>query len=70
LQKSPFFSQVGKDELAEVAARVHERAFRRGEVILLEGETPFVQTPTPAYLKKKLISSRMRLQSFLTLACF
>jgi len=40
LQKSPFFSELGVDELAEVAARVHERAFRRGEVILLEGETP------------------------------
>lgn len=40
LHKSPFFSGLGEDELAEVASRVHERTFRRGEVILLEGEAP------------------------------
>lgn len=40
LRKLPFFSELDADELTEVAARVHERAFRRGEVILLEGETP------------------------------
>ena len=40
LRKLPFFSELGEDELAEVASRVHERTFRRGEVILLEGEAP------------------------------
>jgi len=40
LRKSPFFSELDEDELAEVASRVHERTFRRGEVILLEGEAP------------------------------
>ena len=40
VQKLPFFSELGADELVEVAARVHERTFRRGEVILLEGEAP------------------------------
>ena len=40
LQKSPFFSELGEDELAEVASRVRERTFRRGEVILLEGGDP------------------------------
>ena len=38
--KSPFFSEFGEDELAEVVPYVHERTFRRGEVILLEGEAP------------------------------
>ena len=37
-RKSPFFSELGEDELAEIASRAHERTFRRGEVILLEGE--------------------------------
>jgi CRP-like cAMP-binding protein len=40
LRKWPFFSELGQDELAEVASRFHERTFRRGEVILLEGEEP------------------------------
>lgn len=40
LHKSPFFSALDEDELAEVASRVQERTFRRGEVILLEGEVP------------------------------
>ncbi len=40
LHKSPFFSELGGDELAEVAPRVHERTFRRGELILLQGEAP------------------------------
>lgn len=40
LQTLPFFSELGADELAEAAAHVHECTFRRGEVILLEGETP------------------------------
>ena len=40
LRKSPFFSELGEDELAEVTSRVHERTFHRGEVILLEGEAP------------------------------
>jgi hypothetical protein len=35
LCRLPFFSELGEDELDEVASRVHERAFRRGEVILL-----------------------------------
>lgn len=38
LHKLPFFSNLDKDELAEIASRVHERTFRRGEVILLEDE--------------------------------
>jgi CRP-like cAMP-binding protein len=40
LCKWPFFSELGEDELAEVASRFHERTFRRGEVILLEGQEP------------------------------
>lgn len=40
LRKWPFFSELGEDELAEVASHVHERTFRCGEVILLEGEAP------------------------------
>jgi CRP/FNR family transcriptional regulator len=40
LRKWPFFSELGEDELAEVASRFHERTFRRGEVILLEGQEP------------------------------
>ena len=40
LRELPFFSELGEDELAEVASRVHERTFRRGEMILLEGEAP------------------------------
>jgi CRP/FNR family cyclic AMP-dependent transcriptional regulator len=40
LHKSPFFSELSEDELAEVASCVQERTFRRGEVILLEGEAP------------------------------
>ena len=40
LRKWSFFSELGEDELAEVASRFHERTFRRGEVILLEGEEP------------------------------
>ena len=40
LRKWPFFSELGEDQLAEVASRVQERTFRRGEVILLEGEAP------------------------------
>ena len=40
LHKSPFFSELGEDELAEVASCVQQRTFRRGEVILLEGEAP------------------------------
>jgi len=40
LRKLPFFSELDADELAKVAAPVHERTFRRGEVILLEGEAP------------------------------
>jgi len=40
LLKSPFFSELGEDELTEVASHVQERTFRRGEVILLEGEAP------------------------------
>jgi CRP/FNR family transcriptional regulator len=40
LRKLPFFSELGEDELTKVASRVHERTFRRGEVILLEGEAP------------------------------
>ena len=39
-RKWPFFSEIGEDELAEVASRFHERTFRRGQVILLEGEEP------------------------------
>ncbi len=39
-RKWPFFSQLGEDELAKVASCVYERTFRRGEVILLEGEAP------------------------------
>ena len=38
LRKSPFFSELSEDELAEVASCVQERTFRRGEVILLKGE--------------------------------
>ena len=38
--KSPFFSELGEDELAEVVPYVHERTFRHGEVILLEGKDP------------------------------
>jgi CRP/FNR family transcriptional regulator len=40
LHKSPFFSELGEDELAEVTSCVQQRTFRRGEVILLEGEAP------------------------------
>lgn len=40
LYRSPFFSELGEDEMAEVASYAHERTFRRGEVILLEGEAP------------------------------
>jgi CRP/FNR family cyclic AMP-dependent transcriptional regulator len=40
LRKWPFFSELSEDQLAEVASRVQERTFRRGEVILLEGEAP------------------------------
>jgi CRP/FNR family cyclic AMP-dependent transcriptional regulator len=40
LRKSPFFSELGENELAEVVSHVHERTSRRGEVILLEGEAP------------------------------
>ncbi|MFB0534787.1 MAG: Crp/Fnr family transcriptional regulator [Anaerolineae bacterium] len=40
IRKLPFFSELGQDELAEVASRVQERTFGRGEVILLEGEAP------------------------------
>jgi CRP/FNR family cyclic AMP-dependent transcriptional regulator len=40
IRKLPFFSKLGQDELAEVASRVQERTFGRGEVILLEGEAP------------------------------
>lgn len=40
LHKLPFFSKLGQDELAEVASHVHERTFRRGEMILLAGEAP------------------------------
>jgi CRP/FNR family cyclic AMP-dependent transcriptional regulator len=40
LHKSPFFSELGEEELVKVASRVQERTFRRGEVILLEGEAP------------------------------
>ena len=40
LRKWPFFSELGEDQLAEVVSHVHERTFRRGEVILLEGEAP------------------------------
>ena len=40
LRKWPFFSELGEDELAKVASHVQERTFRRGEVILLEGEAP------------------------------
>lgn len=40
LRKSPFFSELGEDELADVASRFQERTYRRGEVILLEGEAP------------------------------
>jgi CRP/FNR family cyclic AMP-dependent transcriptional regulator len=40
LLKSPFFSELGKDELAEVVSCLHKRTFHRGEVILLEGEAP------------------------------
>ena len=40
LHKLPFFSELGEDELAEVASHVQERTLRRGEVILLEGEAP------------------------------
>jgi hypothetical protein len=38
--KLPFFSELSEGELAEVVSCVHERAFRRGEVVLLEGEAP------------------------------
>jgi len=40
LRKLPFFSEFSEDELAEMVSRAHERTFRRGEVILLEGEAP------------------------------
>ena len=40
LHKSPFFSKLGEDELGKVASCIYERTFRRGEVILLEGEAP------------------------------
>jgi len=40
LRKLSFFSRLGQDELVEIASRVHEHTFRRGEMILLEGETP------------------------------
>ncbi len=40
LRQLPFFSKLSQDELAEVASQVHERTFRRGEIILLEGEAP------------------------------
>jgi CRP/FNR family transcriptional regulator len=40
LRKWPLFSELGEDQLFEVVSRVHERTFRRGEVILLEGEAP------------------------------
>jgi CRP/FNR family cyclic AMP-dependent transcriptional regulator len=40
LRKWPFFSELGEDQLAEVVSHVQERTFRRGEVILLEGEAP------------------------------
>ena len=34
----PFFSKLSRDELVEVATYIHTRTFRRGEVILLQGE--------------------------------
>jgi len=40
LRMSPFFSELVEDELVELASRVHERTFHRGEVILLEGDVP------------------------------
>ncbi len=40
LRRLPFFSDLSEDELAEVASHVQERTFRRGEVILLEGDAP------------------------------
>jgi CRP/FNR family cyclic AMP-dependent transcriptional regulator len=40
LRKWAFFSELGEDQLAEVVSHVQERTFRRGEVILLEGEAP------------------------------
>jgi len=40
LRTSPFFSELVEDELVELASRVHERTFHRGEVILLEGDAP------------------------------
>jgi len=40
LRQSSCFSELVENELVEVASRVQERTFRRGEVILLEGEMP------------------------------
>ncbi len=40
LRQSPCFSELGGAELAEVASHVCQHTFRRGEVILLEGEAP------------------------------
>jgi CRP/FNR family cyclic AMP-dependent transcriptional regulator len=40
LHKSQLFSELGEGELAEVVSCIHERTFRRGEMIVLEGEDP------------------------------
>jgi CRP/FNR family transcriptional regulator len=38
LSKLSFFSELGNDALLEIASYIHERAFSRGQVVILEGE--------------------------------
>jgi CRP-like cAMP-binding protein len=38
LSKLPLFSGLGNDALLEIVPHIHERAFSRGQVVILEGE--------------------------------